>query len=150
MRTLRIVAHACKELASRGPEWKYMFNHIMRFAFPDALPEDEREEVLRQIRALESLPMVRSSSVCQDLGKPSDGFSHTAIVLLDGSKDYLDYLVDPDHAAIIDYVIPRWSKAMFCDASDEFDPTLYQRIQKTIADMGSTPAIAEHIAAITA
>lgn len=127
-----------------------MFHHIMRFALQDGLTDSERDEVCRQIRSLENLPMVISSSLCQDLGNPADGFSHTAIVLFDGSADYLSYLTDPDHAVIIDFVIPRWKKAMFCDASDEFDPTLYDQIQKTIAEMGSTPEILAHVAAITA
>ncbi|MBC2897506.1 Dabb family protein [Rhodococcus sp. 3A] len=127
-----------------------MFHHIMRFSLQDGLTVAERDEVCRQIRSLVDLPMVISSSVCQDLGNPANGFSHTAIVLFEGSADYLSYLTDPDHAVIIDFVIPRWKKAMFCDASDEFDPTLYDRIRKTISEMASTPKIIEHIAAITA
>ncbi|MBC2637749.1 Dabb family protein [Rhodococcus sp. 4CII] len=122
----------------------------MRFSLQDGLTVAERDEVCRQIRSLVDLPMVISSSVCQDLGNPANGFSHTAIVLFEGSADYLSYLTDPDHAVIIDFVIPRWKKAMFCDASDEFDPTLYDRIRKTISEMASTPKIIEHIAAITA
>jgi hypothetical protein len=38
----------------------------------------------------------------------------------------------------------------FCDASDEFDPTLYDRIQKTIVEMNSTAELLAHITAITA
>jgi hypothetical protein len=50
-----------------------MFHHIMRFALQDGLTDWERDEVCRQIRSLENLPMVISSSVCQDLGNPADG-----------------------------------------------------------------------------
>jgi hypothetical protein len=38
----------------------------------------------------------------------------------------------------------------FCDASDEFDPTLSDRIQKNIVEMGNTAEILAHVTAITA
>ena len=127
-----------------------MFYHVMRFALQDDLSDEEREEVLRQIRSLGDLDSTVSSIVCQDVGNPDDGFTHSAIVLFAGEEDYHTYLTDPDHAVVIDYVIPRWKKMLFCDASEDFDPGLYGRIQETVTKMSGSPELRAHIEKITA
>jgi hypothetical protein len=127
-----------------------MFYHIIRFALQDDLSGEEREEVLRQIRSLADLDTVISSIVCQDVGNPDDGFTHSAIVLFAGEEEYKTYLTDPDHAEVIDYVLPRWKKLLFCDASEVFDPGQYGRIQETTAKMGGSPELIAHIAKISA
>ncbi|BCW35892.1 hypothetical protein StoSoilA2_19480 [Arthrobacter sp. StoSoilA2] len=116
----------------------------------DDLASDEREEVCRQIASLENLPSTLTSRVCQDVGNPDDGFTHSAIITFSGEADYLAYLTDPDHADVIDYVLPRWKKMMFCDASEEFDPGMYGRIQDTVVQMSGSPELRAHIGKITA
>jgi hypothetical protein len=122
----------------------------MRFAMKDELVAEERQEVCRQITSLANLPSTLTSKVCQDVGNPDDGFTHSAIITFSGEADYLVYLTDPYHADVIDYVLPRWKKMMFCDASDEFDPGMYGRIQDTVAIMGGSPELRAHIGKITA
>jgi len=127
-----------------------VFHHIMRFALKDELPDEEREEVCRLIRSLGDLASTLSATVCQDVGNPDDGFTHSAILMFAGEADYTAYLTDPDHAVVIDYVIPRWKKMMFCDASEDFDPGLYGRISETVMKMSGRPELRAHIEKITA
>jgi hypothetical protein len=124
--------------------------HILRFALQDHLTDDKRSEVCRQINSLRELPSVVSAVVCQDLGHPDDGFTHSAIITLASEEDYKTYLTDPGHAVVIDYVIPRWKKAMFCDAAEDFDEGLYGRIQETMTNMGMRPELVSHMENITA
>ena len=126
-----------------------MIYHILRFAFGDDVDDSEREEAIRQIHSLVDLDSTISSTVCQDLGNPQEGFTHTAIVILDSEEDYKTYLTDKDHAVIIEYVIPRFKRMMFCDAADDFDPGLYDRIQKTSASMDMPPDLRAHVEKIT-
>ena len=126
-----------------------MIYHVLRFSLRDDLDDGEREEVCRQIASLAKLDTCLSATVCQDLGNPADGFTHSAVILLASEQDYRDYLLDTYHTDVLEYVGPRWKKAMFCDAAEDFDPGIYDRIQQTLSEMQITPSLQAHLAEIT-
>jgi hypothetical protein len=106
-----------------------MLYHIVRFTMRQDLPEDERHECLRRLRELETLDSTLTSTVCQDLGSRADGFTHSVVVTFQSEERFRRYQADLVHADCIRYVIPRWEKMMICDAADDMDPGLFDRLQ---------------------
>jgi hypothetical protein len=128
-----------------------MIYHIVRFALADDLSGEERDECLRMLTGLGDMDSVVSAEVCQDLGDPESGFTHSVVVVLSGEEQYRPYQVDPFHVEVIAYVIPRFKKMMICDAATDLDPGLYGRLMKAQEESPAiTPEIVAHMERISA
>lgn len=126
-----------------------MIFHIVRFALADELTDAERETCLDLLAGLDRMESTISATVCQDLSDATSGFTHSVIVVLAGESQYTEYQVDPFHVEVVGYVIPRFKRMMICDAADDVDPGLYERLQHAQAiSPAVTPEIVAHMQAI--
>jgi hypothetical protein len=105
-----------------------MIINLLRFSFKPEVGEAERSEVLATMRRTASVESVVFATVGQDLGDPTEGFTHaylTAILNLEALERYMH---DPVHVDGDDYILPRLAKQTAVRLSDDMDPELLQEV----------------------
>jgi hypothetical protein len=105
-----------------------MFVHHLRFRFKDSATEDECASALAAVRRIGNMHSVSFSFMGQDLGDPSDGFTHAYCVGI-ADLDALDrYLNDPVHLEGDPWFLPHLAKLAVLGLSDDLDPQLGEKI----------------------
>ena len=96
-----------------------MIINLLRFSFKPGVSEADRAEVLAAMRRTASVESVAFSTVGQDLGDPTEGFTHaylTAIPDLDALERYMH---DPVHLRGDEFILGRLAKLSAVRLSDD-------------------------------
>lgn len=110
-----------------------MLYHVVRFGYLDVLDDQGKAALLEQLRRLSDIPEVEEVVVGPDLGVAEDGFDVGVVVKMRDVDAYERYRIDPLHADIIAYVVPRWRKVMSINISDDWAPDQRARVQAMFA-----------------
>ncbi|MFE3029379.1 Dabb family protein [Nocardia tengchongensis] len=106
-----------------------MIVHVLRFRFRDETTEEQRAEVLATMRRTAGVESVRFATVGQNLGEPSEGFTHAYCVGIEDLDALERYMHDPVHLAGDPLIAPHFAKlAIGPDLSDDMDPDLGAKI----------------------
>jgi hypothetical protein len=101
---------------------------VLRFSFKDGTSADERAETLAIMRRTASLDSVALSTVGQDLGDPTEGYTHAYMVGLEDLDAVERYIHDPGHIAGDFVFIPRLSRLASIRFSDDDDPEIARKL----------------------
>ncbi|MBE3013571.1 Dabb family protein [Microbispora sp. NEAU-D428] len=105
-----------------------MIVNILRFNFRDGTTDEEKEEVLAAMRRTASVESVAFSSVGQDLGDPSDGYTHAYLAAVEDLAALERYMYDPVHLEGDPHILPRLARLSAVRLSDDLDPGLHEKI----------------------
>jgi hypothetical protein len=106
-----------------------MIVHLLRFSFHPETTEEQKTEVLTLMRRTASVESVSFSTVGQNLGDASEGFTHGYCVGFEDLDALERYLYDPVHLEGDPRIIPHFAKiAIGPDVSDQPDPDLREKI----------------------
>lgn len=99
---------------------------VLRFAFKSDTSEQARASVLQTMRRSATVPAVSYSVVGQDLGDPSEGYTHAYSVAVRDTDALRQYMYDPVHVNGDHEVLPALSRLTAILLSDDMDPELGQ------------------------
>jgi Stress responsive A/B Barrel Domain len=128
--------------------------HVQRLTFGTYVSEEEIEEYVKDIKALECLDRVEKIVIGQDLGNPSGGFEEckrlTVMVQVRDLQGYARYMNDPAHVALANRGSGRMLvQVMNCDLSDDFDPNLRAEMDAVVSESAIDPRTRERAARIS-
>lgn len=105
-----------------------MIVNILRFTFKDETTDEEKAEVLAAMRRTATVDSASFSTVGQDLGDPTDGYTHAYCVGIKDLAALERYLHDPVHLDGDFRIIPHLARLSAVRMSDDMDPELGQRV----------------------
>ncbi|MFE9362504.1 Dabb family protein [Streptomyces sp. NPDC006978] len=105
-----------------------MIVNIPRFSFRNGTTEEEKAEVLAAMRRTSTVESAAFGVVGQDLGDPSEGFTHTSCAGVEDLAALERYLYDPVHLEGEFTILPRLARLSAVRLSDDMDPGLGERI----------------------
>lgn len=105
-----------------------MIVHVLRFAFREDAGEAERADALAAVERIASTESVAFRVIGQDLGDPSEGFTHAYCAGFADFDALRRYLLHPEHRALSFRLASRLARMQMVQVSDDLDPGLKQRI----------------------
>ncbi|WUT01088.1 Dabb family protein [Streptomyces sp. NBC_00708] len=105
-----------------------MIVNTLRFSFREGTTQEEREEVLAAMRRTSTVESAAFGVVGQDLGDPSDGFTHAYCAGVADLAALERYLHDPVHLEGDSVILPRLARLSAVRFSDDMDPGLSEKI----------------------
>ncbi|MFD7865224.1 Dabb family protein [Streptomyces sp. NPDC057682] len=105
-----------------------MIVNTLRFSFRDGTTEEEKEQVLAAMRRTSTVESAAFGVVGQDLGDPSDGFTHTYCAGVVDLAALERYMHDPVHLEGDFLILPRLARLSAVRFSDDLDPGLSEKI----------------------
>lgn len=105
-----------------------MIVNILRFTFKDETTDEEKAEVLAAMRRTATVDSASFSTVGQDFGDPTDGYTHAYCVGIKDLAALERYLHDPVHLDGDFRIIPHLARLSAVRLSDDMDPELGQRV----------------------
>ena len=131
-----------------------MIYHVQRLTFGTYVSEEEIQEYITDLKALERLDCVEKIVIGQDLGNPSDGFDQcrriTIMAQVRDLQAYAGYMNDPRHVALANRGSGRMLvQVMNCDMSDDFNPSLRAEMDAVASESAIDPQTRERAARIS-
>jgi Stress responsive A/B Barrel Domain len=105
-----------------------MIVNLLRFRFRDDVDDATRERALAAIRQTAAVDSVAFSVIGQDLGDPSDGYTHSYCVGVPDLAALARYLDHPAHRKGDELFLPLLAKLTRSASSDDMDPLLRTKI----------------------
>ena len=126
-----------------------MILHVLRFRFRDDVDERERDDVLADLRRLAAADSVTFSVVGQDVGDPSEGYTHGYCVAVEDFDALRRYQYHPEHRAIAKRFASRVAALTGLDVSDDTPSDLSERIRAMFqAWLADDPELADLLEAL--
>ena len=127
-----------------------MIVNILRFSFKDGTTEEQKAEALAAMRRTASVDSVAFSTVGQDLGDPSEGYTHTYLAAVPDLAALERYMHDPVHIAGDFVLMPHLEKISPVRLSDDPDPELNGKVMALhLAKAAKYPEWARLVAALS-
>jgi hypothetical protein len=128
--------------------------HIQRLTFGTYVSEEEIQEYITDLKALERLDCVEKIVIGQDLGNPSDGFEKcrriTIMAQVRNLQAYAGYMNDPGHVALANRGSGRMLvQVLNCDMSDDLDPDLRAEMDRIASESAIDPETRQRAASIS-
>ncbi|QKW09375.1 Dabb family protein [Streptomyces sp. NA04227] len=105
-----------------------MIVNLLRYRFKDEVSEEEKAEALAAMRRTASVESVSYGAVGQDIGDPSEGFTHSLLVGVEDLEALRRYIYDPVHLAGDPVILPRLQRMWATRFSDDPDPGLGAKV----------------------
>ncbi|MCI2419779.1 Dabb family protein [Saccharopolyspora sp. K220] len=105
-----------------------MIVNILRFSFKDETADEVKAEVLAAMRRTASVESVSFSTVGQDLGDPTDGYTHAYLAGVEDLAALERYFYDPVHLDGDFLILPHLARLSAVRLSDDPDPELGAQI----------------------
>ncbi|WP_078877317.1 Dabb family protein [Streptomyces sp. 150FB] len=99
-----------------------------RFSFREGTTEEEKADVLAAMRRTATVDSASFGTVGQDLGDPSEGFTHAYAAGVEDLAALERYMHDPVHLEGDFTIVPRLAKLSAVRFSDDLDPGLSGKI----------------------
>lgn len=105
-----------------------MIVNILRFSFRAETTEEQKTATLTAMRRTASVESVSFSSVGQDLGDPTEGFTHAYLAAVADLDALHRYFYDPVHLEGDHKILPALARLSAVRLSDDPDPDLQAKI----------------------
>ncbi|MFP2956340.1 Dabb family protein [Myxococcus sp. 1LA] len=105
-----------------------MLINFLRFRFRDEVDDATRERALAAFRKVASSSAVAFSVIGQDLGDPSEGYTHSYLVAIPDLEALKRYLHEPVHREMDLFLLPLLAKLARSASSDDLDPWLRDKV----------------------
>jgi hypothetical protein len=102
--------------------------NILRFSFRAETTGEQKAATLAALRRTASVESVSFSSVGQDLGDPTDGFTHAYLAAVADLDALRRYFYDPVHLEGDPEILPTLARLHAVRLSDDPDPDLNTKI----------------------
>ena len=106
-----------------------MIVHIMRFSFRPDTSEEARGSALAAFETLAASEATEFSIVGNDIGDPSDGYTHAACVAVRDLERLRAYMFTPLHRAADLAILPHIQKLTGFDFATEATPDLGDKVR---------------------
>jgi len=111
--------------------------HIIRFAFEERIPAQERDEVIRQMNGFANIAGVIDARVGIESAGPDQEFTHALVVTMEGEEQYEGYQAHPTHVEAALYGVPKLSKMQMVDIVMDPAPGVQERLAAINARLGA-------------